>query len=85
MSSGESKFDYYLLLCSERSGSNFAVDFIERQFGLYSLPVSHILRLLTINRAKFGDFSDDLSWEEYIDYCQQIFATGVGSFDKSFE
>ena len=82
MSSGESKFDYYLLFCSERSGSNFAVDFIERQFGLYSLPVSHILRLLTINRAKFGDFSDDLTWKEYIDYCQQIFATGVGSFDK---
>lgn len=82
MSSGENKFDYYLLFCSERSGSNFAVDFIERQSGLYSLPVSHILRILTINRTKFGDFSDDLTWKEYIDHCQQIFATGVGSFDK---
>lgn len=82
MSSDENKFDYYLLFCSERSGSNFVVDFIERQCGIYSLPVSHILRLLTINRAKFGDFSDDLAWKEFIDYCQQIFATGVGSFDK---
>ena len=82
MSKMQQKYEYYLLFCSERSGSNFVVDFIQRQTGVLSLPVSHLLRLLTINRLKFGDFKSDIEWLSFINYCQRIIDTGVGSFDK---
>ena len=76
------QISYYVLFCSERSGSNFIMDFIERRTGSFALPVSHIVRLMMSNRLKFGDFNDDRSWNSFLRYCQYVLDTGIGSSEK---
>lgn len=70
---------YHLIFCSERSGSNFLQDFICRNTSLGALPVSHAIRILSVNRARYGDLSNDRNWVSFINHFQKLIETGVGS------
>lgn len=76
----KNSFRYYLLFCSERSGSNFMMDFMERHTETFALPVSHIVRLMMTNRLKFGDFVHDDAWYSFLEFCQSVIETGTGSY-----
>ena len=56
------------------------MDFISRNTGVFACPVSHFLRITTINRLRFGNLDIDDNWDQFLNFCQHLFNTGVGSY-----
>lgn len=80
----KSSIQWFFLICSERSGSNFITKLFDSHPDVCGPSPSHLIRVFSLNLWRYGDLNNSKNWQVLTKDVSDYMANQIGKWQSHF-